>query len=340
MPADLGALASMVPDLIAKRLASARTVLAVGHEHPDADALGAAIAIGRIVTARGGTATIASSDPVPALYRFLPGVAEVLTDPDPALAYDLVVLCDCADAARAGSIVGRHPDLFAATPAIVLDHHASSEPAGELTWVDQGAAATCELVALIALRLGVPLDAGGGELATALMAGLVMDTATFAHPNTTPRTLRLAAALLEAGAALSDISRRLYRTKPESQLRLFGRVLGRLEAHDEGRVVAATLELADLEAAGALPEHSEGLVDLLVQAEEAEVALLLKEQEDGSSRLSVRTKDGGVDATALVAGWGGGGHLRAAGATIGLPPAAAWAAVLPQAIALARDVRR
>jgi phosphoesterase RecJ-like protein len=264
----------------------------------------------------------------------------VLTDPDPALSYDLVVLCDCADAARAGSIVGRHPDLFAATPAIVLDHHASSEPAGELTWVDQGAAATCELVALIALRLGVPLDAGGGELATALMAGLVMDTATFAHPNTTPRTLRLAAALLEAGAALSDISRRLYRTKPESQLRLFGRVLGRLEAHDEGRVVAATLELADLEAAGALPEHSEGLVDLLVQAEEAEVALLLKEQEDGSSRLSVRTRDGGVDATALVAGWGGGGHLRAAGATIGLPPAAAWAAVLPQAIALARDVRR
>jgi phosphoesterase RecJ-like protein len=105
-------------------------------------------------------------------------------------------------------------------------------------------------------------------------------------------------------------------------------------------VVAATLELADLAATGALPEHAEGLVDLLVQAEAAEVALLFKEQTDGSCRLSVRTRDGGVDATALVATWGGGGHVRAAGATIGLPVAAARAVVLPLAAGLAAAVRR
>jgi phosphoesterase RecJ-like protein len=340
VPADLAALAAAVPAPIAERLASAGTVLAVGHENPDADALGAAIAIARIVIARGGRATVASSEPIAALYRFLPGAAAVRTDPDPTLAYDLVVLCDCGDAGRAGAIADRHPDLFSRTPTVVLDHHASSNTVAELAWIDQGAAATCELVALIAVRLGVALDAGGGELATVLMAGLVMDTATFAHPNTTPRTLRLAAALLEAGAPLADISRQLYRTKPEAQLRLFGRVLARLETHGEGRIVAATLELADLAAAAALPEHSEGLVDLLVQAEMAEVALLFKEQEGGSTRLSVRTRDGGVDATAITADWGGGGHVRAAGATIGLPVEAARAAVLPQALVLARGVRR
>jgi bifunctional oligoribonuclease and PAP phosphatase NrnA len=337
---DLEALAAAVPAPIVERLGAARTVLVVGHENPDADALGAVIAIARIVTARGGRATMASSDPTAVLYRFLPGTAEVLADPDPALDYDLVVLCDCSDVARTGSIAARHADLFARTPTIVLDHHASAEAASELSWVDERASATCELVALIALRLGVPLDSGDGDLATALMAGLVMDTATFAHPNTTPRTLRVAAALLEAGAPLADISRQLYRTKPEAQLRLFGRVLARLESHAEGRVVTASLELADLAAAAALPEHSEGLVDLLVQAEEAEIALLFKEQEGDACRLSVRTKDGGVDATALVAAWGGGGHRRAAGATIELPLAAARSAVLPAALDLARGVRR
>ena len=75
---------------------------------------------------------------------------------------------------------------------------------------------------LLAVRLGVDLATDGGSLATALMAGIVMDTATFAHPNATPRTLIVAAALVEAGAPLSDISRRLYRTKPDAQLRLFG----------------------------------------------------------------------------------------------------------------------
>ena len=108
-------------------------------------------------------------------------------------------------------------------------------------WIDPGAAATCELVALLAVRLGLPLDLGDGALAAALMAGVVMDTATFAHPNATPRTLAVSAALVAAGAPLSDISRRLYRTKPDSQLRLFGRVLGRLETSPDaaGRLVHA-----------------------------------------------------------------------------------------------------
>ena len=80
------------------------------------------------------------------------------------------------------------------------------------------------MVALLAVRLGLPLTLGDGDLAAALAAGIVMDTATFAHPNATPRTLAVSAALVEAGAPLSDISRRLYRTKPDTQLRLFGRV--------------------------------------------------------------------------------------------------------------------
>jgi phosphoesterase RecJ-like protein len=335
----LADLATVVPDAVVERLRGARSVLAVGHENPDADALGAALAIGRIVEARGGRATVAASDPVPALYDFLPGADAVRTDPEPDLAYDLLVLCDCGDVARAGAIRERHAELFASLPLLTIDHHASNDGTGDVAWIDPEAAATCEMVALLAVRLGVSFAGDDGALATALLAGIVMDTATFAHPNATPRTLRVAAALLEAGAPLAEISRRLYRTKPDTQLALFGRVLARLERHAGGLVVASTMELADLAVSAALPEHSEGIIDLLAQSATAEVALLLKEQE-AETRLSVRTKPGGVDATALCGTWGGGGHPRAAGATLPLPLAEARAIVLPVAERMARAVRR
>jgi phosphoesterase RecJ-like protein len=337
--ADLAELASAVPAAVVERIGSARCVLAVGHENPDADALGAALAIGLLVEARGGRATVAASDALPEIYAFLPGAATVRTDPEPGVEYDLVVLCDCGDLSRAGAILERNADLFARLAVLTIDHHASNDAGGELAWIDPQAAATCEMVALLAVRLGIPLTTGDGVLATALTAGIVMDTATFAHPNATPRTLRVAAALLEAGAPLSDISRRLYRTKPDAQLALFGRVLARLERLADGLVVASSMELADLAATGARSEHSEGIIDLLAQSDTAEVALVLKEK-GTETRLSVRTKPGGVDATVLCATWGGGGHARAAGASLPLPLAEARAAVLPVAERLARAVAR
>jgi phosphoesterase RecJ-like protein len=336
---DLAGLAAAAPDAVVRALGEARSVLAVGHENPDADALGAALAVALIVEARGGRATVAISDGVPALYRFLAGTDAVRTDPEPGMTYDLVVLCDCGDLSRAGAIRERNADLFAAVPLLAIDHHASNDGSGDLAWIDPDAAATCEMVTLLASRLGVPLTSAGGALAAALTAGIVMDTATFAHPNATPRTLRVAAALVEAGAPLSEISRRLYRSKPDVQLALFGRVLARLERHADGLVVASSIELADLAATGALSEHSEGIIDLLSQAETAEVALLLKEK-GAETRLSVRTKPGGVDATELCGTWGGGGHPRAAGASLPLPLAEAKAVVLPVAERLARAVVR
>ena len=195
------------------------------------------------------------------------------------------------------------------------------------------------MTTLLAARLGVPLDDGDGALAALLMAGIVMDTATFAHPNTTPRTLAVSAALVEAGAPLSDISRRLYRAKPEAQLRLFGVVLARLTAEAGGRIVHTSLFDADLAETGAIPAHSEGIIDLLAQAEEAEIAIVFKEA-GPATRISVRTKPGGVDATVLTGAFGGGGHARAAGATVQLPVAEARPAVLAEAERLVVAVAR
>jgi bifunctional oligoribonuclease and PAP phosphatase NrnA len=338
---DLAAIAAAeVPDAVVQRIRGARTVLAVCHENPDADTLGATLAICRIVEAQGGTATPVCTDPVPPLYAFMPGVEAFRTDPDPALAYDLLVISDCGSDDRVGAVRDRNAALFASLPRVVIDHHASNGGAGEAHWIEPWSAATCEMVALLVVRLGLPLDLGDGALAAVLMAGVVMDTATFAHPNATPRTLAVSAALVAAGAPLSDISRRLYRTKPDTQLRLFGRVLDRLETTPDRRVVWSTLRVGDLEATGAIAPHSEGIIDLLAQSETAEVAMLLKEQEDGTTRLSVRTKPGGVDATVLTGAFGGGGHARAAGASVPAPLTDAVPRVLEVATRLAAEVHR
>jgi bifunctional oligoribonuclease and PAP phosphatase NrnA len=338
MTVDLSPYLDAVPDVVVERLRGARRVLAVSHENPDADTLGATLGVVRLVERLGGRADPVCTDPVPPLYAFLDGVERFRSDPDPDAGYDLLVLSDCATPDRVGEVGVRHRALFDRLPRVVIDHHASNAPVGEADWIEPHAAATCEMVTLLAVCLGVPL-ASDPSLAAALMAGIVMDTATFAHPNATPRTLAVSAALVEAGAPLSDISRRLYRSKPAEQLRLFGRVLERLESYDEGRVVASTLLDADLAATGTQPPQSEGIIDLLAQAEVAEVAILFKEAGD-TTRISVRTKPGGVDATVLTGLFGGGGHARAAGATVPLPIDQARDAVLAEARKAAAAVTR
>jgi phosphoesterase RecJ-like protein len=339
MTVSLESYLDAVPQGVVDRIRAARRVLAVSHENPDADTLGATLGVVRLVEAMGGVADAVCTDPVPPLYDFINGIERFRTDPDEAAPYDLLVISDCGSLERIGEVATRHAELFERLPRVIVDHHASNDAAGAADWIDPRAAATCEMVTLLAARLGVPLDADGGGLAAALMAGIVMDTATFAHPNATPRTLVVSAALVDAGAPLADISRRLYRTKPDAQLRLFGVVLGRLETVDDGRIVWSSVSDADFTATGAKRPDSEGIIDLLSQADAAEVTILFK-QSGAATRVSVRTKPGGVDATVLTGTFGGGGHARAAGASVDAPLAEAQPRVLAEATRLVAALAR
>jgi bifunctional oligoribonuclease and PAP phosphatase NrnA len=339
MSIDLGPYLETVPAAVVERLRMARRVLAVSHENPDADTIGATLGVVRLVAALGGEADPVCSDPIPGLYGFIDGVDRFRTDPDPSAAYDLLVISDCGSLERVGEVAVRHADLFGRLPQVIVDHHASNAATAEADWIEPASSATCEMVTILAARLGVDLTLDDGALATALMAGIVMDTATFAHPNATPRTLMVSAALVEAGAPLSDISRRLYRTKPDAQLRLFGKVLDRMESSDGGRIVWSSLTEADFASTGAERAHGEGIIDLLSQAEAAEVAILFKQAGD-ATRVSVRTRPGGVDATVLTGAFGGGGHTRAAGASVDRPITDAIPPVLAEATRLVAAVER
>ena len=283
------------------------------HENPDADTLGAALALAMAAERLGKQAEVVSADVPAPFLDFLPRIETVRRTP--ALDPDLAVVVDAGDLSRIGSVLLDRADWFAAARVANIDHHVSNPRFGDAAWVDPTAAATCEMVAMLLPELGIEIDT---EIATCLMAGIVQDTHTFAHPNATPRTLRLSAQLVEAGAPLSAINRAVYADKPFSTISLWGRVLADAGEKASGRIVHASMTLAMLAATGEQPTAAEGLVDLLGSTRLADVTILFKEQSATEVRASVRTS-ARADAVAITSAFGGGGHPRAAGCTIRQP---------------------
>ena len=195
-----------------------------------------------------------------------------------------------------------------------------------MAWVDPAAAATCEMVALLIPDLGLGIDT---EIATVLTAGIVQDTHTFSHPNATPRTLRVAADLVEAGAPLSAIHRSIYADKPFGTLALWGRILAGIANRCDGRIVHAAMTTGMLAETGTDAVASEGFIDLLASTKRADITVLFKEVDASHTRVSVRTS-ASADAVAITSAFGGGGHARAAGCSVDAPLADAEARLLAE----------
>jgi len=305
-------------------LRSAQRVTAICHENPDADTLGAAIAIAIAAERMGKASEVVSADPPPPLLAFLPRIDQVRNAP--ALEPDVAVVVDAGDLARTGKVAVEQADWLARARVANVDHHISNTGFGTAVWVDPTAAATCEMVAILLPELGVAIDQ---ELATVLMTGISQDTHTFAHPNATPRTLRVAAGLLEAGAPLSAINRTLYVDKPYGTLALWGLMLAGIGQRCDGRIVHADLTNAMLAQTGEEPSAGEGFIDLLGSTKAADITVLFKEVDEASTRVSIRTSDR-ADAVAITSAFGGGGHARAAGCTVMAPLADAREQVLAE----------
>jgi bifunctional oligoribonuclease and PAP phosphatase NrnA len=314
----------MSRESVAQAILGAERITAICHENPDADTLGSALAL-RIAAERlGKQAEVVAADPVPPSLTGLPYAAEVRTRPQ--LEPDLAVVVD-GPLSRTGAVARECTDWLAAATVVNIDHHVSNDgtEAGE-AWVDADAAATCEMVALLMADLGVTIDT---DIATVLTAGVVQDTHTFSHPNATPRTLRVGADLVEAGAPLSAIHRSIYADKPFSTLVLWGRILAGVASQRDDRIVHATMTLAMLSETGTEPVASEGFIDLLAGTRTADATLLFKEATPNQVRVSVRTSSR-ADAVAITSVFGGGGHARAAGCTVDASLTEARALVLAE----------
>lgn len=303
----------MSREAVADALRSASRITAICHENPDADTLGAALAIRAAALRLGKQAEVVAADGVPPFLRDLPGADTV--GRRPGLEPDIAVVVD-GPPSRTGAVATECRDWLDRARVLNIDHHVSNDGTGvDTAWIDPEAAATCEMVALLLPELGIEID---GEIATQLTAGIVQDTHTFSHPNATPRTLRVTADLVEAGAPLSRLHRSIYADKPFATMALWGRMLNDVAQRREGRIVYTAQTRAMLAETGSEQTATEGFIDLMAGTKAADITVLFKETDASEVRVSVRTS-ARADAVAITEAFGGGGHARAAGCTLAVP---------------------
>ena len=283
------------------------------HIRPDADALGSMVAVALALHGRGQRVVASFGDEpfaVPAILRFLPGL-DLLSPPAVYPARPEVMLSfDAASIDRLGALAR---PAAAAAELIVLDHHASNTGFGTVSLVDPDAAATAVLAVGLIDQLGLPLTR---DVALGLYAGLVTDTGSFKFSATTPQVHGLAARLIAAGVDPAAVSRELYDRAPFGYLGMLAAALGRAQldraaAHSRG-LVWTTVTRADRTPSNLPLDAAESVIDVIRRTDEAEVAAVLKEDDNGGWQVSVRSKefiDVGIACTEL----GGGGHARAAG---------------------------
>jgi phosphoesterase RecJ-like protein len=294
---------------VADAIRSHDRFLLVTHENPDGDALGSILALKLALDQLGKDSVmyLYADAPLPVEYSFMP-LAELRRRLPDDWRERVLITVDCANETR----IGPEPEPLEGAPLVVdIDHHHDNSRFGQINLIVPNASSTGEVLRDVFAELGVELTP---EIAEALYIALVTDTGRFQYSNTTAKALRLAAELVEAGADVHRIFRRVYETVQFAKLKLLARALERAQIYDGGRLVVSYLLRSDFTDIGAAEAYSEGIIDSLRAVEGADMAALIREPRDGPARrVSLRSSNDELDVSAIARKSGGGGHRQAAG---------------------------
>jgi bifunctional oligoribonuclease and PAP phosphatase NrnA len=280
------------------------------HVSPDGDALGSTLGLFHVLRAAGRDCVASFPTPfvVAPHYRELPGLDLLVPPEDFPPDPEVMLTFDCGSMNRLGDL---EASAKSAGQLIVIDHHISNDRYGSINVIDPDAAASGSLVHRLIGALGLPLNR---EAAVCLYAALVCDTGRFQYDTTTPAVFDMARELAEFDVPISSLSRSLFEEHRFAYLQLLGDVLGRARLVPERRFVWTSVTQRDLRDHDVTMEEVEGLIDIVRRTSEAEVACVLKEEADGSVRVSLRSLSD-VDVRCIAEAEGGGGHRFAAGFT-------------------------
>lgn len=297
----------------AKAISEFDQVLIAAHVNMDGDALGSVAACGYIMKRLGRQFALYSSTGVPRNMNFmhLPGHVHTSLDQLP-FAPQSAIFLDCSEAHRLG---GELQEVYKSWPSVNIDHHPVDHGLGSVdNYIDSSAASTSQLVAYVALSMGMYLH---GSLADSIALGLMTDTGGFCHGNTTADVFALCALLMRNGCGMSNIREQLQNNWCTERLRLWGKMFQRMRLEDDGAIALCWIEQKDLKEFDCGVEDLEGLVEWLRKIRGVRVAAIVREESGDRCKFSLRSY-GDTDVRAIAGSLGGGGHHNAAGGTINM----------------------
>ena len=287
-----------------KMVDEAETIAIASHVNPDGDNLGSSLALRRSLEKYGKDIEVIAIDPIDDYLKFLPELdqyKEASRDK-----YDLFIIVDCSEFDRIGHAteIAKRSDK-----TIVMDHHVGGKINCDLNMIYDTSPATCEIVYEVIDRLDLPMDETIGTL---LFTGLCTDTGRFMYSNVTEYTFRAAGSLISSGVDYEYIYGNLYQSQPVSVMQFHNEVIAKAEFFDKKAFAIASKELVNKHKVQM--GDAESIVNKLRDLKEVNVAMIVKEYDDGEYKVSLRSKT--ADVAAVARANGGGGHIKASGFSI------------------------
>lgn len=298
----------MTLDNIIEEIKKAENIVILTHETPDGDAIGSSLAMKGALKKLGKNADVIIRE-VPKIFKFLPESEEIKKDTD-IKKYDLAISLDCADFKR---LVGN--EYFEnAKQTIVIDHHGSNKMYGDINFVNPVSPACCQILIGMFQYFDITIDK---EIGTCILTGIITDTGGFRYSGVTAETFEFTAELLEKGVNVSDIYKRVLETKNKANFELMKRTIDRMEFLEDGKVTFTYITNKDLADVNAGIGDHEGLVEIGRDIEGVEVSIFIRQKDDDENtyKVSMRSNEY-VNVSDVCLMFGGGGHEKAAGATV------------------------
>lgn len=296
-----------------EQLAGVRSVAIAGHVKPDGDCVGSCLATYNYIKEYHPQIQVhLYLEPIPNLFKFLTRAEEIISEPDNTAQYDLMIVQDCGDIGRLGKAASlvRH-----AQRVICIDHHISNTGFGDDSYIFPKASSTSELIFDL-----METERITRQIAECIYVGMIHDTGLFQYSCTSPKTMRIAALLMEKGINFTEIVDKTYVQKTFEQNQILARALEKSRLHLNGACISSIITKEDMEACHVLPKHLEGIVSHLRSTKGVEAAVFFYPKDETEYKISFRSASDAVNVAEIAMRYGGGGHIRAAGASTKLDP--------------------
>ncbi len=280
----------------------------VCHSNPDGDTLGSAFALSSTLYRKQIKSDVLCHDVLPDNYSFLNEI-QLINDFD-RKKYDTIIFVDCADLSMAEKL---NIDFdFLKYKTINIDHHKTNTRYAKLNYIDDNSSSTAELILNIIKKLNINIDK---KIAEYIYLAIITDTGQFAYPYTSSKTHKNAAYLIEKGANITELHKKMFNTISLPKAELLMRMLKNMEIFNDGKIIISTLSIDDFKYAGANIADTESLINILLSIKDTKAAVLIRQNDENICKVSFRSIDD-INISTVAEKLGGGGHKQAAGATL------------------------